>query len=158
MKYERLTKEQFEIFHEKFAEFLATQKIDNKEWKKIVETNPKMTEEQLNLFSDIVWDDVLTNAKYLEHTSKKHLKAFLFMDKTVKMISVEIDENLDIDFLKNDGIKKLFEQIMDKQIKLYQGEKKLGDDRKKEMFQLILEGCTISDGKIFKALDSVINS
>ena len=158
MKYTRLTKEQFEIFHEKFAEFLASQKIDRDEWKKIVETDPKMTEEQLDLFSDIVWDDVLKNAEYLEHVSPKDIKVFRFTKGKVKMISIKIKGELDIDLTQNDGITKVFENIMDSRIVLHQGQKKIrSDKRKEEMFQLITEGCILSDDRIYKALSEAIN-
>ena len=158
MKYTRLTKEQFEIFHEKFAEFLATQQIDKDEWKKIVETNPKMTEEQLDLFSDIVWDDALKNAEYLEHLSPKDLKVFRFMKGKVKMISIKIKGDLDIDLTADNGITKVFENIMDSRVLLYQGNKKInGHKRNEEMFSLITEGCIISDDRIYKALSSAIS-
>jgi hypothetical protein len=158
MKYARLTKEQFEIFHEKFAEFLATQQIDRDEWKKIVETNPKMTEEQLDLFSDIVWDDALKNAEYLEHVGPKDLKVFRFMKGKVKMISIKIKGELDIDLTADNGITKVFENIMDSRVLLYQGNKKInGHKRNEEMFQLITEGCVISDDRIYKALSSAIS-
>jgi hypothetical protein len=158
MKYTRLTKEQFEIFHEKFAEFLATQKIDKDEWKKIVETNPKMTEEQLDLFSDIVWDDALGNAEYLEHVSPKDLKVFRFMKNKVKMISIKIKGKLDIDLTAHNGIGKVFENIMDTRVVLYKGEKKIrSQERRQEMFQLITEGCIISDDRIYKALAEAVS-
>ena len=158
MKYARLTKEQFEIFHEKFAEFLATQQIDRDEWKKIVETNPKMTEEQLDLFSDIVWDDALKNAEYLEHIGPKDLKVFRFMKGKVKMISIKIKGELDIDLTADNGITKVFENIMDSRVLLYQGDKKInGHKRSEEMFQLITEGCIISDDRIYKALSLAIS-
>ncbi len=158
MKYTRLTKEQFEIFHEKFAEFLATQQIDRDEWKKIVETNPTMTEEQLDLFSDIVWDDALKNAEYLEHVSPKDLKVFRFMKGKVKMISIKIKGDLDIDLTEANGITKVFENIMDSRVLLYNGTKKInGHNRSQDMFQLITEGCIISDDRIYKALSSAIS-
>jgi len=157
MKYTRLTREQFEIFHEKFAEFLATQKIDKEEWKKIVETNPKLTEEQLDLFSDIVWEDALKNAEYLEHVGAKDLKVFRFMKGKVRMISVKIKGSLDIDLTANDGIKKVFENIMDSRVILHQGEKKVGRKRNEEMFQLITEGCMITDDRIYRALNEAIS-
>ncbi|MCK5824851.1 MAG: hypothetical protein KAG96_05530 [Ichthyobacteriaceae bacterium] len=157
MKYTRLTKEQFEIFHQQFSEFLATQKIDTDEWKKIVETNPKLTEDQLDLFSDIVWDDALNNAEYLEHISAKDLKAFKFNEKTIEVLSVKINEDLDIDLTKEESIKLLFENIMDSRIDLFQGNKNIDTIRNEEMFQLVTEGCIITDGRMFKALKEIIN-
>ena len=58
MKYRQLTKEQFESLHEEFARFLASQSIDVKEWNQIKEEKPHVAEEEMNVFSDVVWDDV----------------------------------------------------------------------------------------------------
>ena len=76
MKYRQLTKEQFESLHEEFARFLATQSIDAKEWNQIKEENPQVAVDEMNVFSDVVWDDVLTKTQYLEHFSKQ-LQIFL---------------------------------------------------------------------------------
>ena len=159
MKYARLTKEQFEIFHERFSQFLATQKIDKDAWKKIVETDSKTTEEQLDLFSDIVWEDALSNAEYMEHVSEKDLKVFrFFKDKdTAKFISVKINGDLGVDFTSEKGISKMFENIMDERLEIYQGEKNVLGKRNAEMFQLITEGCMISDDRIFSALNESIS-
>jgi hypothetical protein len=159
MKYTRLTKEQFEIFHERFAKFLATQKIDKEEWKKIVETNPKLTEELLDLFSDIVWDGALSNANYLENVSEKQISVFNFEKEISRMITVEITGDLDIDLTSHQGMNKLFENIMSDKVNIYQGNKKISaEERNAEMFQLIREGCMITDDKVFTSLNNFINS
>ena len=75
MKYRQLTKEQFESLHQEFAQFLATQSIDVKEWTTIKAENPKLAEEEMNLFSDVVWEDVLTRTKFLEHFSPKTINS-----------------------------------------------------------------------------------
>jgi len=59
MKYRQLTKEQFEGLHEDFARFLASQNIDKKEWDELKKEKPHVAEEEMNVFSDVVWDDVL---------------------------------------------------------------------------------------------------
>ena len=76
MKYRQLTKEQFESLHEDFARFLATQSIDAKEWNQIKEETPKVAEDEMNVFSDVVWDDVLTKTNYVEHFSKTSVNLF----------------------------------------------------------------------------------
>ena len=55
MQYTRLTKEQFEALHESFSKFLATQSIAAPEWHTIKKDNPKLAEELLDVFSDLVW-------------------------------------------------------------------------------------------------------
>ena len=55
MKYRRLTKEQFEELHKEFINFLATQSITAKEWKTIKAKQPNVAEEEMDIFSDLVW-------------------------------------------------------------------------------------------------------
>ena len=76
MKYQRLTKEQLDELHEEFATFLATQSIDAQMWVEIIAERPNVAEEQLDLFSDIVWERVLEKVTYLENIAPDYL--FLF--------------------------------------------------------------------------------
>ena len=75
-KYSRLTKEQFEELHQEFINFLATQSITGEEWEKIKKDQPEVAEEELDIFSDLIWEGVLTRASFLENISPKQL--FLF--------------------------------------------------------------------------------
>ena len=67
MKYTRLTKEQFEELNQEFINFLATQSITADEWKDIKEQKPEVAEEELDVFSDLVWEGVLSKVAYLEN-------------------------------------------------------------------------------------------
>ncbi len=72
MKYTRLTKEQLEELHPEFIRFLASQNIDKAEWDTLKAQKPEVAEQELDVFSDLVWDEVLTKAEWLEHYSKNH--------------------------------------------------------------------------------------
>ena len=76
MKYRQLTKEQFEELHEEFAKFLATQQIDVAEWNEIKKSKPEVAAEEMNVFSDMVWEGVLKKVNYLEHFSSDSLNLF----------------------------------------------------------------------------------
>ncbi|MCW8982339.1 MAG: DUF6495 family protein, partial [Altibacter sp.] len=67
MKYTRLTKEQFEALHSEFINFLATQSITAEEWTSIKAKQPEVAEQELDVFSDLIWEGVLSKAKYLEN-------------------------------------------------------------------------------------------
>ena len=69
MKYARLTKEQLEEMHQEFINFLATQSITADEWEKIKKEKPETAEEELDIFSDLIWEGVLNKVEYLEHFS-----------------------------------------------------------------------------------------
>ncbi|MGO1729983.1 MAG: DUF6495 family protein, partial [Flavobacteriaceae bacterium] len=73
MKYERLTREQFEEMHQEFINFLATQQITVDEWEQIKKDQPGIVEQELDVFSDLVWEGVLNKVNYLEHFSPQQL-------------------------------------------------------------------------------------
>jgi hypothetical protein len=50
---------------------LATQTIDKAEWDTIKAEKPEVARE-LDVFSDLVWEGVLTRAEYLEHFQKPY--------------------------------------------------------------------------------------
>jgi hypothetical protein len=85
MKYKRLTKEQFETLPTEFANFLATQSIDKAEWDKIKAEKPEVAEQELDVFSDLVWEGVLKNTNYLEHFSK-NITSFYFIVKKLNCV------------------------------------------------------------------------
>ena len=73
MKYSRLSKEQFEELHVEFTNFLASQQIDKEEWDRLKQENSKIVDQELDVFSDLVWEGVLQAAQYIEHFSKNHI-------------------------------------------------------------------------------------
>ena len=90
MKYIRLTNEQLEDLNKDFAEFLANQKIDVKEWAAIKKSKQKMAEEELDIFSDLVWEDVLTKTRYLEHFSKTQIDLFKCSPTSIHRLVIKI--------------------------------------------------------------------
>ncbi|HRN98326.1 MAG TPA: DUF6495 family protein, partial [Flavobacterium sp.] len=80
MKYARLSKEQFESLHLEFANFLAAQSIDKTEWDDIKANRPHLAEQELDVFSDLIWEGVLSKIEYLEQVSPSHLFLFKAQD------------------------------------------------------------------------------
>src|SRR6478752_9090814 len=106
MKYTRLTKEQFEELHPEFVNFLATQSIDKGEWDKIKSEKPEVAEQELDVFSDLIWEGVLSRAEFLEHFSKNHIFLFQCFETHVQSIVLKslVPET---DFLTQEGLQWL---------------------------------------------------
>ena len=155
MKYRQLTKEQFESLHVEFAKFLATQSIDAKEWKQFKKDKPEVAEEEMNIFSDIVWEDVLTKTKYIEHYSKRTINLFKCNDKDMKRIVVKTSKNIDL--LNKEDLQWLLNNTSDSSIELLQGTKVYNKERNAEVFSLIEQGGVISKGEIFEFFNDQIN-
>ncbi|MEN8882613.1 MAG: DUF6495 family protein [Flavobacteriaceae bacterium] len=148
MKYRQLTKEQFESLHKEFAQFLASQKIDAIEWDKMKSDNSDLVEEELNLFSDMIWEDVLTKVDYLEHFSKTSVNFFKCEKEAIYRIVVKIDK--EIDLFTEEGYTWLLQNPNDPSVDYLKGSKQYTFDRNKELFDLIEKGSQIARGELFE--------
>ena len=156
MKYRQLTKEQFLALSDEFAEFLATQQIDIKEWEQIKKNKPSMAEEELNLFSDIVWQDVLSKTEYLEHISESHINLFKCNSKEAIRIFIKLND-LDKNFLKPEDYRWFLENLLDDSIDYFKEVKKYSKGRNEDIFELIEMGSEISKGELFNAIKELID-
>lgn len=157
MKYSRLTKEQLEEMHAEFSKFLATQAIDKFEWDQIKIEKPEVAEQELDVFSDLVWEGVLSKTEYLEHFSKNHIFLFQCYDTYVKSI---ILKSLvpKVDFLTKEGLHWLSDNLFTETIEIKIGKKEFSEDRNQSLFQLIQQGAILSDGQLFKQIITIIES
>lgn len=155
MKYSRLTKEQFESLTQEFINFLATQSITAAEWDTIKKDKPEVAEEELDIFSDLVWEGVLEKVEYLEHFSPQRM--FLFKIDLVKIsvISIEVN-NPDIDITQPEGYNWLQKNLMDDSVNLYNSTRALKEDRNLDIFALIQQGATITKGQLFNWFEQFI--
>ncbi len=155
MKYRQLTKEQFESLHEEFALFLATQSIDVKEWNQLKKEKPQVAEDEMNVFSDVVWDDVLTKTNYLEHFSKQSVN--LFKCDTDKIHRIFVKINKDINLLEQEGFEWLLSNPTDEAVEYFNGTKKYTSERNVELFDLIEKGSSISKGELFEYFNQLLS-
>ncbi|CAI8174005.1 MAG: Uncharacterised protein [Polaribacter sp. SA4-10] len=155
MKYRQLTKEQFENLCQEFARFLATQSIDSKEWDQIKKNKPKVAEDEMNVFSDVVWDDVLTNTQYLEHFSETTVNLFKCDKEEIHRIAIKI--NWEINLLEQKGFEWLMQNPMDNSVDIFKGTKPYKGERNVELFDLIEKGSNVSKGEIFDYFNQLVS-
>lgn len=157
MKYTRLTKEQFEALHKEFANFLATQSIDKNEWDEIKKIKPEVAEQELDVFSDLIWEGVLNQTQYLEHYSKSHIFLFHCEEDLVRSIVLK-SLHSDIDFLTVEGLKWMVDNLFTDQMEVHQGQKKYEIERNAAIFNIIEQGAILSDGNLYKQIFAIINN
>jgi hypothetical protein len=156
MKYARLTKEQLEELHPEFITFLATQSIDKIEWDDIKKKRPHLAEQEIDLFSDVIWDKALTNVSYIDHFSKNYIFLFKCIDEVVFSWVVKTN-NPQIDFVSADGIHWLADNLFSNDVEITKGRKDISENRNVALFEIIKQGGIISKGELFNKLDSLIN-
>nr|WP_317632620.1 DUF6495 family protein [uncultured Flavobacterium sp.] len=151
MKYTRLTKEQFEELNQEFSNFLASQQIDKNEWDDIKKNRPEVADQELDVFSDLIWEGVLTNAKYLEHYAKNYI--FLFECTEVYMSTIilrSLEPN--VDFLSKSGLEWLGDHLFTESVEIQRGNKVFDQDRNQDIFKIIQQGAILSDGVLYQEI------
>lgn len=156
MKYARLTKEQLEELHPEFINFLATQSIDKIEWDDIKKNRPHVAEQEIDVFSDLIWEKALTNITHIDHFSKNYIFLFKCLPEVVYSFVIKTN-NPEIDFVSADGINWLSENLFSDDVEITRGRKDIATNRNESLFEIIKQGGIISKGELFNKLDSLIN-
>jgi hypothetical protein len=157
MKYKRLTKEQFEALHQEFANFLASQSIDKKEWDEIKTNKPEVAEQELDVFSDLIWEGVLTNAQFLEHFSKNHIFLFHCQEKFIDSMVLK-SLVTEVDFLTKEGLQWLSDNLFTDTVEIHVGKKDYDKERNEAIFDLITQGTILSDGQLYLQINNILQS
>lgn len=157
MKYHRLTHEQFEALHQEFAVFLATQGLDQSKWKEVKQNQPKKVELLLDLFSDVVWDKIISRCEFLEFSTPDQLFLFKILEKTASVIILKV-EKLKIDLKTSSGFQWVLDHVDSDQVTIYQGSRPFTSSRNDFVYDYLKKGAVQSEGKRFKALETYFSN
>ncbi|UUV21394.1 DUF6495 family protein [Paenimyroides aestuarii] len=155
MKYARLTKEQLEELHVEFTNFLASQQIDKSEWDLLKTHKPEVAEQEIDIFSDLVWEGVLKSARYIEHFSATHIFLFQFDNEQIDTIVLKTT-NETVNFLTKSGLEWLGENMHSNEVEIRYGAKKFGGDRNGEIFEIIQQGGILSQGELYEQIKNIL--
>jgi hypothetical protein len=157
VKYHRLTHEQFEAFHQEFAVFLATQGLDQSKWKEVKQNQPKKVELLLDLFSEVVWDKIVSRCEFLEFSTPDQLFLFEILEKTASVIILKVGK-LKIDLKTSSGFQWVLDHIDSDQVNIYQGSRPYTSSRNDFVYHNLKKGAVQSEGKRFKALETYFSN
>jgi hypothetical protein len=149
MQYARLTKEQLEEMHPEFINFLATQTITAAEWDTLKKEKPEVAEEEIDIFSDLVWEGVLSKAEFLEHISPNQMHLFQLGADKMTLIAVKVN-NEDVDITSQEGYKWLQDNLGDEQVVFLTASKAYSDKPNMDKFNLIQQGAVITKGDLYR--------
>lgn len=130
MKYERISKVELDKMEKEFIDFLVVNGITAADWVSIKENEPLAADKIINQFSDVVWESILRSTKYLDKIEENISYFFKCAEEDIYLILI-------------DKVNKTQNSTSKKYIK----------SREQEMFDMILSGCVISDGKNFNELE-----
>lgn len=148
MQYTRLTKEQLEELHQEFINFLATQSITADEWLEIKTNKPHVAEEEIDIFSDLVWENVLNKAQFLEHISPNQMHLFELKEDKMALIAIKINQE-GIDITTKEGYQWLQENLGNDNVVFMSASKEYSETPNMDKFKLIQQGAAITKGQLY---------
>jgi len=152
MKYKRLSSEELQALEPEFINFLASNSITAPDWLALKEEDMTRVDELIDLFSDMVFENILQKTTYVEYLSPRDLMIFHCKEDSLHMVGIQLSEECAIDLTDEDffDVWQTTEGI--RGIQVYSKEKKYTGERTIDVFQLIESGCVITDDKLFNTL------
>ncbi len=157
MKYRRLTNEELKQLEPDFVRFLASQSIPATDWEAMKARGDARVGELLDDFSDLIFERVLSNVKYLEKRTKHEWHVYKVMDEFLKLNGLRLSGNEEIDFRRSKDLdlKSLYLEYGGN-LTLFTAEKKFRKEKSLEVFDLLEAGCLIQkSGDLFELLEQL---
>ena len=155
MKYTRLSKEQFEELHQEFINFLATQSITANEWADIKANKPDVAEEELDVFSDLVWEGVLKKVEYLEHISPQQMHLFHLKDNDMQLMAIKLKIDT-VDLTTTEGYDWFRNNLLSDDVEFLTATKTYSEDKALDKFKLIQQGGVITKGNLYNYFEKLV--
>ncbi len=142
MKFRRLKAEELDSLEEDFIQFLASNTVTADDWKSMQNNAPEKAEEMIDVFSDVVWDKILGNIKYMQHRFPQELRVYKFDENEASAIVLRFKSN-GIDLTNNDDVQGIATGKIDLtkfSPEVLHGTRAYRSNRKQEIFVLMEQG------------------
>ena len=157
MKYKRLRVEELHSLEKEFISFLASAQITAQDWELMKKQELHKAEELIEVFSDVVYDKVMRNIKYVEYRDDKTLNIYHCGNDTIQLIGLRVSANSPIN-LMSENILDQWQQNHDAGVSIVRSQKKYLTTREEEVFALLQNGCTVTTEKYFLLLANLPDS
>lgn len=155
MKYKRLTIEELKEFEPEFIIFLSAAQITGKDWDTMKKNEIKKAEELIDVFSDMVYQKVMSKIQFLEYRDEKTLNIFNCTTDKIILMGIRVKDHSSIN-LKMDDVFTQWNNSNLNSINIIKTEKEYVKQREVEVFELLENGCLITNDKLYTILSELI--
>ncbi|HKL40551.1 MAG TPA: DUF6495 family protein [Cryomorphaceae bacterium] len=158
MKYRKLNLSELEDLRDDFVRFLSANSIAADDWVKIKKVDSDAAEKIIEVFSDLVWEKILTKIKYVRLMSQTTLRVMRFGEERAELIQLQV-EHEDFNFTDPELIKQLAEGTIDLKTfdpEMIRGSKSYTESRELELFLALEQGGQPTDEVFWRSLKSMV--
>ncbi len=156
MQYRRLTKGEFDSMVKEFTVFLASHQINKDEWDTLKSDDTDRADKLLDIFSDMIFEKVLSNAQYLERISETEMHLYFFQEKMAHHLGLKIKGESEFNFLDGNLSEVFIALLNDNKLEFWQGTKEYNKLKEQEMFEIMQKGAVLSQGDLYNSLLKLI--
>ena len=156
-KHKRLSPDELQALEPEFINFLSSIQITGLDWEKMKRNELEKAEKLITVFSDIVYEKVLSKIKFLEFRDEKTLNIFNCLDDKIRLVGLRVKEHSPLDLTSPDVFSQWTENTAGA-VNIIKTEKVYIRERGIEVFELLQNGCLITDEKLFKLLMGITTS
>ena len=109
----------------------------------------------MDVFSDLIWEGVLSKVKFLENISAQQMHLFHTEEKEMKLISVKV-MNPDVDLTTKEGFSWFRKNYQSDFVEYLTASKAYSADKNLDKFNLIKQGAVITKGELYQWFDDLI--
>ncbi|MEO0469968.1 MAG: DUF6495 family protein [Bacteroidota bacterium] len=157
MKYRCLTDEELQELETELVQFLIANGVDGPDWKRLNEVHPDRALRLVEIFSEQVFDKIISDAKFMLHIGPQSLFAFHCEADLIHLMGLKVvgkTVNLqDEPYLSQPA--KIFEQIPAANLQLFHQSKAYQPDRSLELFRMLENNIHITDGQTYRLLEEL---
>jgi hypothetical protein len=150
MTFRRLNNDELNALEKPFINFLVANTITGDDWAKMKTQEPERASKMVDIFSDFIFEERLKKVEFIQHQEPKELRLFKCAEDKMLLIGLQVAADSTIDFTLATDLAKI--GIDTKGINIYRAEKKYARGREREIFEMLENGCRISEGNLFKVL------
>lgn len=154
MRFRRLTLDELDALKDEFIQFLASNTITGEDWKNLKEEEPEKAEKLIDIFSDIVMEKSLSNVRFLEKREPNNILLFHAKETEIELIGISIDSRHH-DLTNEKDLESLMQNASDIETKMLKSSKPYIKNREDEVFEMLQNGCLITNSTLFTNLNKV---
>lgn len=156
-KFRRLSLDELKQLEKEFIDFLVINGIVADDWETLKKDSPDKADGIVDAFSDMVFEGVFQEVAFLEMRTSHDIKTFQCLPDKLILVGLKAPKEIAVDFQDETFLQNALIQPP-VGLELYTTEKTYHKDRSQELFALTEKGCTITQGKLFKALSLALAS
>ena len=159
MSYRILRRDELEELEPQFVRYLAAQGIDAELWSKIKVTDEGRAEQLLSGFSQMVFEDVLGRAQYLEQRFAKQLLCYRAGPEQLHLRGIIVQgEAPGVDLTADVPAEVMMQQVQahGASVKLLTASRSYRQQRSQDLYELLEQGAKIAPtAELYDLLDSL---